>query len=92
MAGEQKDFVHWKGEAVTVFYPGGQIYADYGTLEEVTDWGVVLRSRRSISWAPPGAVEGQAERDVREVSEFRPWSVISGIRLLEPEEKESHGL
>jgi hypothetical protein len=74
---ERREFLTWEGEAVQVFYPGGNIPADYGVLEEVNDWGLVLRSRRT---------------ELREVSEFRPWHVVGGVRLLEEEQRKAHGL
>jgi hypothetical protein len=90
-------FADWVGEAVVVFYPGGAIPADYGVLEEVNDWGLVLRHPRRISWPsahPPDETTGRpapGEQDLRHVAEFRPWHMISGVRVLEPEEREGHG-
>ena len=84
-------FADWVGQAVMVFYPGGNIPVDYGVLDEVNDWGLVLNHPLRISW-PTGGLEDPSEQDVRYVSEFRPWHMVSGVRLLEPEEKRSLGL
>jgi hypothetical protein len=91
-------FADWVDEAVMVFYSGGSIPADYGILEEVNDWGLVLRHLRRISWssaAPPDEATGRlgaGGEDLRSVDVFRPWHMISGVRVLEPEEREAHGL
>jgi hypothetical protein len=88
---DRRGFAEWEGKAVQVYYTGGKTPADYGVLEEVNDWGLMLRlSSRRISW--PGEVEGGSYEDHRDVSEFRPWHMVSRVRVLEPEEKEGHGL
>jgi hypothetical protein len=91
-------FADWVGETVVVFFPGGAIPAEYGVLEEVNDWGLVLRHPRRISWPSadtPDETTGRGARggqDLRNVTEFRPWHMISSVRVLEPEEREAHGL
>jgi hypothetical protein len=55
MAEGRVDFADWVGEAVMVFYPGGAGPVEYGVLEEVNDWGLVLRRGRWIHWVPGGA-------------------------------------
>jgi hypothetical protein len=85
-------FADWIGQAVVVLYPGGMMPADYGVLEEVNDWGLVLRSTRTISWSTEESEFGGQEDFVRSVLEFHPWHMVSRVRVLEPEEKEAHGL
>ena len=84
-------FADWVGEAVMVFYPGGNIPEEYGVLEEVNDWGLVLTRSLWISW-PEGGPGGPRDRALRRVSEFRPWHMVSGVRVLEQEERKHHGL
>jgi hypothetical protein len=91
MAEGRMDFADWVGEAVMVFYPGGAGPAEYGVLEEVNDWGLVLRRDRWIHWAPRGPDE-RRESDFRTVYEFHPWHIVNSVRVLEPEEQEYHGL
>jgi hypothetical protein len=85
-------FGNWVGEAVEVSSSGGRRIPGYGVLEEVNDWGLVLRHSRNIQWSSTGSSENYNQQDLRNVSEFLPWHTISGVRVLEPEEKESHGL
>jgi hypothetical protein len=83
-------FADWVGEAVIVLSLGGRSHADYGILEEVNDWGLVITYRRLITWATEtGEWGGQ---DERHISELKPWHMISSVRVLEPEEKEARGL
>jgi hypothetical protein len=51
----------------------------------------VLRHRRNIQWSSTGSSESYDRQDLRNVSEFLPWRTISGIRMLEPEERATHG-
>jgi hypothetical protein len=85
-------FADWVGEAVELSSSGGKRIPEYGVLEEVNDWGLVLRHRRNIQWSSTGSSESYDQQDLRNVSEFLPWHTISGIRVLEPEERETHGL
>jgi hypothetical protein len=83
-------FADWVGEAVIVLSLGGRSHADYGILEEVNDWGLVITYRRLITWATEAGEWGG--QDERNISELKPWHIISSVRVLEPEEKEAHGL
>jgi hypothetical protein len=52
---------------------------------------LVLRHRRNIQWSSTDSSESYDQQDLRNVSEFLPWHTISGIRMLEPEERATHG-
>ena len=85
----RRGFAEWKGQPVMVSFPGGNIHRDYGVLEEVNEWGLVLRSNQRIVWrTEAGEFTGH---DVRQVPEFRPWQMISSVRMLEPEERKDRG-
>jgi hypothetical protein len=91
MANRPEVFADWEGEAARVFYPGGDA-PDVGVLEEVNDWGLVLRRGRWLSWSKKEGSRVQKDSEFRHVAEFHPWHMVSGVRLLEPEEKEEYGL
>jgi len=52
---------------------------------------LVLTRSLWISW-PEGGPGGPRDRALRRVSEFRPWHMVSGVRVLEQEEKNHYGL
>lgn len=87
-------FADWVGEVVRVHY-GGQQYPDYGHLEEVNEWGLVLRHNRNLSWPDREKTDEYGNEietyEQREVAELIPWRVIAGVRVLEPEEKAAYG-
>ncbi len=72
-------FAEWVGHAV-------RVDGERARLEEVTEWGVVVRVERGITWGNPETGEGYGQA-VRSVSEFRPWAKIDSIRRAEPEER-----
>jgi hypothetical protein len=92
MTDRRVPFADWVGEAVELSSSGGKRIPEYGVLDEVNDWGLVLRHRRNIQWSSTGSSENYDQQDLRDVPEFLPWHTISGVRVLEPEERESHGL
>jgi hypothetical protein len=92
MTDRRVPFADWVGEAVELSSSGGKRIPEYGVLDEVNDWGLVLRHRRNIQWSSTGSSENYDQQDLRIVPEFLPWHTISAIRVLEPEERESHGL
>jgi hypothetical protein len=47
---------------------------------------------KKIQWSSTGSSENYAQQDLRNVSESLLWHTISGIRVLELEERETHGL
>jgi hypothetical protein len=87
---DRRGFAEWEGHPVMVFYTGGNIREDYGVLEEINEWGLVLRSYQRIVWGTPQEESGG--QDMRQVSQFRLWRMISSVRVLEREEREARGL
>jgi len=81
MAERQVNFAQWEGNYVQVSPSSIDDLSDTGQIEEVIEWGLVLRLQRRISW-------GEGRQDSRMVSEFRPWHSITAVRVLEPEERE----
>ncbi len=77
--------------------------ADVGVLEEVNEWGIVLRTPYTAWWRTaeltPEMTEDVPEdethysiKEIRRVSPvFRPWQMVSEIRVLEPDEAEAQG-
>jgi hypothetical protein len=90
---ERSRFVDWVGETVLVNMTHGG--TPVGILEEVTDWGIVLRSDQELWWEPDQEPdeEGytQMKHVVREVSEFYPWPMVVSVRVLEQDEAEGRG-
>jgi hypothetical protein len=81
MSERQVNFAQWEGKYVKVTPSSIDDFSDKGQIEEVTEWGLILRLQRRISW-------GEGRQDSRMVSEFRPWDSITAVRVLEPEERE----
>jgi hypothetical protein len=93
MAERRVAFADWVGKAVAVESSSRHVVQTYGQLEEVNDWGLVLRHRTRVTWpSAESPEESHDHQDWREVSEFRPWHTVGGVRVLEPEEKEGHDL
>jgi hypothetical protein len=94
MAEERVRFADWQGENVMVNLVNGD--APVGVLEEVNDWGLVLRSEVGIWWTPdePPDDEGfiRSKQVFRTVSEFYPWTMVGSVRVLEPDESVERGL
>jgi hypothetical protein len=90
---ERNRFVDWVGETVMVNMTHGG--APVGVLEEVNDWGIVVRSDQDIWWQPiqEPDEEGyvQTKQVVREVSEFYPWPMVVSVRVLELDEAAARG-
>ena len=93
-----RGFAEWEGQPVKVSYPSGASPpTDYGILEEVMEWGIVLNHSTTIQLRKNARVSAQDDQENstgvgRQVSEFLPWHRINSIRLLEPDEKEAYGL
>jgi len=88
-------FAEWVGENVMVVLNNGNAQA--GKLEEITEYGVVVRAMQGIWWTPaddPGPDEEGYVRSKhvnRLVSELYPWSSIFNVRILEPDEAVERG-
>jgi hypothetical protein len=94
MSEPRMDFADWVGQPVML---NGQ---DVGLLDEVNDFGIVIRAVYPIWWRTPESLEGDGlEGEIyyrethveRVVSLFRPWHTISDIRVMESDEREAHG-
>ena len=70
----------WRGHEVMVHIRGMKHNAG-GILDEIGDWGVVLRHPSGTRWG--------AERisHVPDFSSFYPWSSVISIRFVESEEE-----
>jgi hypothetical protein len=83
-------FADWVGRPVEVRTVHGE-WPEYGVLEDVSDWGVVLRTRRTIAWGPTDEFGTSENQEDRQVADFRPWHMVVSVRVLEPEEAAYHG-
>ncbi|MDF2704244.1 MAG: hypothetical protein K0S10_3190 [Rubrobacteraceae bacterium] len=85
-----RPFEAWEGEAVEVTSEGNTP-ATRGILAEVNNSGIVMRFRQWVAVRSPVTEEAerQSPNELREISLFRPWHTISGVRLLEPEEEQA---
>jgi hypothetical protein len=67
----------------------------YGTLQDVSEEGVVLLEKETISWRGPDhdpEEETGRGREDRQVYQFYPWHIIFSLRPQEEEEKRDQEL
>ena len=82
---EQGILDSWKGQGVAIDRPGIP-YPEFVRLEEVNEFGIVVRSSSRVRW---GGYDDEGQHNKMEdrlVSKFYPWHLVNGFRLQEPEE------
>jgi hypothetical protein len=101
---EEQNPRHWIGSDVLLktirhledlTVPAGRRATKYGTLQDVSQEGVVLLEREAITWrgAESDLEEGTGGgRVYRRVYQFYPWHIIFSIRPQEEEEKREQDL
>lgn len=88
-------FAEWVDDAVQITR-GPNNHTSHGTLQEITDYGLVLE--HEIYFPDPNSevvyddYGGSTGNQVSRVAaELIPWCLITGVRALEPEEKTAYG-
>ncbi len=88
-------FADWEGENVMVNLVNGN--APAGLLEEINEYGIVVRTGEAIWWTlddepdEEGYTHARTKHVTRLVSAFFPWNVIYNVRVLEPDEAVERG-